>query len=242
MLRRLLGLACALPRVGSIRSPPGMSTLTATVRTCQVRSASIFGLSATIFKKDCSLAPKSPILWAMAYQKTMNPCPQCGRQKHAAAHVCHRCRQTIDPYYACRSATCPQCGRKMRKGRALCWRCAETAARKGHGKPGAARRLAFVMLRVQGLSYAEIAFREGISRQRAQQLCAPPAETVALIKARAGGCCEMCRKVTARGNTHHVHVRGCDPAVYHDPANLLYCCIGCHRAAHVGEASWPRHQ
>lgn len=82
-----------------------------------------------------------------------------------------------------------------------------------------------------GLSYAAIAKKVGLSRQRVQQIIRPPKPIYDLVKARAKGKCENCGIVVASGHVHHAHNGDKN---FNDIANLQYLCPSCHRVQHSG--------
>ena len=88
-------------------------------------------------------------------------------------------------------------------------------------------------LRLKGLPYSHIAERLGISRQRVQQVLAPPPRVRFQVLILARGLCAVCGVFV--GQTGHVHHRGASGSVcdeYNDPENLQLLCLSCHRKAH----------
>ncbi len=89
--------------------------------------------------------------------------------------------------------------------------------------------------RFAGLTYAQIARKLGISRQRVQQLISPPPWVRSIVVNRAGGNCQDCGLLV--NGSGHVHHKACDGEDYNDVANLVLLCVSCHRIAHVGVRS-----
>src|SRR3989304_3484970 len=87
-------------------------------------------------------------------------------------------------------------------------------------------------LRLHGLTYAEIAKRLGISRQRVQQLTSPPAYIRGKVIEKAGGKCEDCGHSGRDFHVHHVECTGMAYELYNDLDNLRLLCPSCHRYAH----------
>jgi hypothetical protein len=86
-------------------------------------------------------------------------------------------------------------------------------------------------LRAEGLSYAEIGRRLGISRQRVLQITEPPPAISKLVKTRSGFMCENCGiPLKKGGHIHHKNETGKDR---NDVENLMHMCPGCHRLEHV---------
>jgi len=87
-------------------------------------------------------------------------------------------------------------------------------------------------LRMAGLTYGAIAARAGLSRQRIQQLLAPPPAIRQLIVDRSKGRCTGCNlDVGESGSVHHQGTQDGDR--YNDVANLTLLCNRCHLAAHA---------
>ena len=85
--------------------------------------------------------------------------------------------------------------------------------------------------RFAGLTYAQIARKLGISRQRVQQLISPPPYVRKLVIDKASGECEICGlRVNGSGHVHHKSCKGED---YNDVENLQLLCISCHRKQHI---------
>lgn len=95
-------------------------------------------------------------------------------------------------------------------------------------------KLEMLHLRLEGLTYQEIAVRAGISRQRVQQLLSPPTAVRNYVVEKYGGKCKSCGiYVGTSGHVHHT-----DSSVledYNDMDNLELLCLGCHRRAHINE-------
>ena len=88
-------------------------------------------------------------------------------------------------------------------------------------------------LRLAGMAYAEIGRHMKVSRQRAQQLLAPPPALRRFIVERAKGRCEKCGVLVGMsGHVHHRASIGMDCDTYHDVENLALLCLSCHRQTH----------
>lgn len=98
-------------------------------------------------------------------------------------------------------------------------------------------KLKALNLWLKGLTYTEIGRRMGYSRQRAQQIIAPPTAIRNAIKKRAEGRCEHCGVELEGGHIHHLGSDGRTPENYNDMANLVYLCILCHGICHAEEMS-----
>ena len=95
------------------------------------------------------------------------------------------------------------------------------------------KRVAALKLRLDGLTYAAIGRRLGLSRQRIQQLLRPPANVYDIMRRRAANHCESCGVVIYQGHAHHKQNQGLLVADdFNDLKNLLYLCLSCHRLAH----------
>lgn len=87
-------------------------------------------------------------------------------------------------------------------------------------------------LKLQGQSYRAISVLAGISRQRVQQLLAPPRAIRAIVVKRAEGICQGCQIYV--GNSGHVHHQGAHEGEnYNDLDNLELLCPSCHRTEHL---------
>jgi hypothetical protein len=81
----------------------------------------------------------------------------------------------------------------------------------------------------KGLTYAAIAGKTGISRQRVQQITRPPIKILLSLKKRAKGRCEDCGiELLSSGHAHHISRCG----DFNDLRNLEHLCRSCHRQAH----------
>ena len=88
-------------------------------------------------------------------------------------------------------------------------------------------------LRLQGLTYSQIADRALVSRQRVCQILQPPAAVRRWLRVRYNDACASCGILL---NGHgHVHHAGNGPEEnFNDLENLILLCIGCHRTLHPG--------
>lgn len=91
---------------------------------------------------------------------------------------------------------------------------------------------------LDGLTYAAIAKKVGLSRQRVQQIVRPPKPIYDAVKARAHGKCESCEIHIQDGHVHHIEADGRTVETFNDLHNLLYLCPACHRRMH---AAGPSH-
>ena len=89
-----------------------------------------------------------------------------------------------------------------------------------------------LLLRLDGLSYREIGFQAGITKQRVQQILSPPAAIKQHVYEKYGGRCGRCGLKV--GNSGHIHHETTSTGVddYNDLANLSLLCISCHRISH----------
>lgn len=95
-----------------------------------------------------------------------------------------------------------------------------------------------IHLRIQGLSYSAIAQQLGISRQRVQQITAPPTIIRDIVVGRAEGKCQVCEVYTGKGgHVHHLQANGQSVEEYSDLTNLRLLCTSCHLKAHAGSGS-----
>ena len=85
-------------------------------------------------------------------------------------------------------------------------------------------------LRLDGLTYRDIANRAGISRQRVQQLLSPPPKIRQFVLDKYDDRCNRCGVYV--GYSGHVHHNGDNPETYNDINNLELLCLSCHRKAH----------
>ncbi len=87
-------------------------------------------------------------------------------------------------------------------------------------------------LRLDGFTYADIARKAGISRQRVQKILSPPREIRMFVVNKYSGQCANCGIHT--GFSGHLHHNGdCDEESYMDIENLQLLCISCHRGKHI---------
>lgn len=93
------------------------------------------------------------------------------------------------------------------------------------------RRNAALEMRLNGLTYAQIGEKLGVSRQRAEQMVSPPKEITESVKVKAHGRCENCGIVVAFGHVHHKNTTVLIED-FNDTQNLQYLCPSCHRMAH----------
>ena len=104
----------------------------------------------------------------------------------------------------------------------------------------AARAETALLLRLRGLTYAEIGTQLGVSRQRAQQLIRPPREIYEIIKKRANGRCEECATEIANSQLHHRQADR-ELSAFNEIENLQYLCRSCHTTKHdLGSLSFGR--
>jgi 5-methylcytosine-specific restriction endonuclease McrA len=95
-------------------------------------------------------------------------------------------------------------------------------------------RTSALMLRLGGLSYAEIGQRLGLSRQRIQQILSPPAHVRREVVQKAKGKCSFCGlMVGMSGHVHHRRALGAAADDYNDMENLTLLCGSCHAVRHV---------
>lgn len=106
-------------------------------------------------------------------------------------------------------------------------------------------RVAALALRLEGLTFAEIGEKLDLSRQRVQQLLAPPKVVRALVVERAGGQCQRCGLLVGKtGHVHHRQDKEMEPDAYNDHKNLRLLCPGCHRVEHkkpLGSLTWEQY-
>jgi len=94
-----------------------------------------------------------------------------------------------------------------------------------------------LVMRLDGNSYQEIAKEAGISRQRVQQVLAPPKAIRDEVIRRYNGRCANCGIRVGRGGHVH-HQNNADIDSYNDLTNLELLCLGCHSQKHW--ESWTR--
>lgn len=93
-------------------------------------------------------------------------------------------------------------------------------------------------LRMDGMTYAAIGLKLGISRQRVQQLLRPPVQIYNTVRSRAKNRCEECNILlrVGDGHVHHRNTTGSGPDEFNCVGNLQYLCRSCHRRMHSKEA------
>lgn len=105
-------------------------------------------------------------------------------------------------------------------------------------KPSMDRRDEALQLRLEGLTFAAIAKQLGVSRQRVQQILAPPRDVRDSVVIGAQGRCSACELfVGTAGHVHHLQATSIEDEDYNDHENLTLLCRSCHRTAHRGEPS-----
>ena len=86
-------------------------------------------------------------------------------------------------------------------------------------------------LKLQGQTYRAIGKLAGISRQRVQQLLAPPRAIREIVVKRVNGLCQRCQLYV--GKSGHVHHKGSTTEEdFNDLDNLELLCPSCHRNEH----------
>lgn len=80
-------------------------------------------------------------------------------------------------------------------------------------------------MKAKGLSYADIAQRFGLSRQRIQQIFSPKSKTMFAIADRAKALCEECGVFDQFGHYHH---KVYEFDILNSVENILYLCNSCH--------------
>lgn len=85
-------------------------------------------------------------------------------------------------------------------------------------------------LRLQGMTYAQIGERAGVSRQYIQHLLSPPSSIRKFVIEKYEGKCNDCGLIV--GISGHVHHAGDEVDTYNDIPNLQLLCVACHRAVH----------
>ena len=86
-------------------------------------------------------------------------------------------------------------------------------------------------LRLDGQTYAYIAKKAGVSRQRIQQVLSPPIPIRDFVVTKYDGRCFGCGLYIGKsGHVHHVNTDGGEN--YQDIDNLQLLCISCHRKQH----------
>jgi hypothetical protein len=90
--------------------------------------------------------------------------------------------------------------------------------------------LPLILFLMEGKTYKEIGKMYGISRQRVQQIVHPDVFTTDIVKCRAGGKCEICKRDVLKGHIHHSGSE--TPEEYNNVNNLMYLCGSCHKILH----------
>jgi len=86
-------------------------------------------------------------------------------------------------------------------------------------------------LRLDGFTYAQIAERAGVSRQRIQQIIGPPKAVREYVANKHKGYCADCGLYV--GYSGHVHHEGSmNGDDYNDRGHLILLCKSCHRRRH----------
>lgn len=93
-------------------------------------------------------------------------------------------------------------------------------------------------MRLAGFTYAQIAKKVGISRQRVQQLLSPPKAIRDYVVRKYNGLCQDCGLIV--GKSGHVHHQNGNSEDYNDIENLILLCISCHRKRHDFQNSFPK--
>jgi hypothetical protein len=89
-----------------------------------------------------------------------------------------------------------------------------------------------IQMRLDGYTYAQIAKAAGITRQRVQQIIAPPTSVRTYIITKYRGKCSKCGlHVGKSGHIHHISDKTLVEN-YSDIENLTLLCPGCHLQAH----------
>lgn len=87
-------------------------------------------------------------------------------------------------------------------------------------------------LRLKGLTHAAIAAKYNVSRQYIQQLLRPALAVRALLKERARGHCERCKRPAPFGHVHHRKTKGLKLVEHNGAVNLEWLCASCHMSEH----------
>jgi len=99
------------------------------------------------------------------------------------------------------------------------------------------RKQKMMKLRLDGMTYRQIGDKFGVSRQRVQDLLAPPAAIRRLVIKRDEGKCQECGILTgAGGDIHHDNGNGED---YNNIEKLRLLCHSCHRRIHCRDYVAP---
>lgn len=161
-------------------------------------------------------------------------CAQCRyREERDRLHPLCGCgeRRIQDPTQTacnyCRSLRpCLGCGALRRSERPFCKKC--SGLRRRHTIRGEVVQ----RLRTEGLTFADIGERYGVSRQRAEQLFKEPAHRARRILQRAVRAgrvpkpkdCDRCRTETDQLHGHHED--------YCKPLDVMWLCPSCHNIIH----------
>lgn len=87
-------------------------------------------------------------------------------------------------------------------------------------------------LRLDGLTYSQIAQQAGLSRQRIQQILSPPSDIRKMVVEKYKGRCADCGLLVPRqGHVHHENSDSVED--YQDIPNLCLLCVSCHRRRHL---------
>jgi hypothetical protein len=88
-------------------------------------------------------------------------------------------------------------------------------------------------MKLDGMTYADIAVKAGLSRQRIQQILAPPNKIRNIIIEKFNNRCNRCGIYVGKsGHVHHANMER--PECYKGIENLELLCPACHRIAHKG--------
>lgn len=82
-----------------------------------------------------------------------------------------------------------------------------------------------VEMKASGMTYAAIAEKLGVSRQRIQQYFMPTIDTMHAISERTNAHCEVCGQFDQFGHYHHLKY---DYEIINEPSNIQYLCTSCH--------------
>ena len=82
---------------------------------------------------------------------------------------------------------------------------------------------------IKGRTYTSIGAELGISRQRVQQLVAPPKERGGALLAKYDGKCARCG-IPLNGKWHRHHLEACID--FNALDNLIPLCLSCHKLVH----------
>lgn len=102
------------------------------------------------------------------------------------------------------------------------------------------RREEALKLKLEGHTYKAIGKELGVSRQRIQQMIAPPKEIRNYVVKRDHDTCHECSIwVGKSGHVHHIGSTTVED--FNDLDNLVLLCLSCHRHIHLGTPqSTPR--